>query len=93
MTTGQVSQACKTLAVVKEQIKTLEDQEKKLRNMIVSYLGENDSLMDLDGSIIATFKSAKDGKKLDSELLEKEMPEIYARYQKVVAGSRRFLLK
>ena len=93
VTNAEIAKACQVLAKVKEQLKTLEDQESQLRNLIVSYLGVNDTLMDLDGSVLATFKSAKGSQKFDANALKEEMPEIYARYQKAVEGIRRFLLK
>ena len=93
MTTATVQQAARTLSVVKEQLKTLEEQESKLRNMIVSYMGQNDTLADIDGSILATFKSAKPSRKFDSERFKKENPSLYEMYMNEVQGSRRFLLK
>ena len=59
----------------------------------MSYIGQNDTLIDVDGSVLATFKSAKPSKKFDSETFKKEMPEVYERYSKLVDGSRRFLIK
>lgn len=93
VTTAAVQKAAMALDQVKQNIKALEEQESQLRNLIVSYMGQNDTLADVDGSIIATFKSAKETKKFDSDAFKAEMPEVYARYQKVVSGSRRFLLK
>lgn len=93
VTTAQVQQAVRNLAIVKENLKKLEEQESTLRDAIVSYIGQNDTLIDVDGSVLATFKSAKPSKKFDSDTFKKEMPEVYERYSKVVDGSRRFLIK
>ena len=93
MTTAAVQKAAQILAVVKEQIKTLEGQESQLRNSIVSYMGQNDTLADIDGSILATFKSAKGSKKFNMDRFKQENPSIYEMYLDEVSGSRRFLLK
>lgn len=92
-TTAAVQKAAQILAVVKEQIKTLEGQESQLRNAIVSYMGQNDTLADIDGSILATFKSAKGSKKFNMDRFKQENPSLYEMYLDEVSGSRRFLLK
>lgn len=93
MTTESVQKAANTLAVIKEQIKVLEDQESQLRNMIVSYMGTNDTLADVDGSILATFKTAKGSKKFNMERFKTDNASLYEMYLDEVQGSRRFLLK
>lgn len=93
MTTAEIAKACKILVEAKEQIKRLEQVELEARNAITSYMGQNDTLADLDGSILVTFKSAKGSRKFDMDKFKEEMPEVYERYMKDVAGSRRFLLK
>ena len=93
MTTSSVSKAAQTLVVIKDQIKTLEDQESQLRNAIVSYMGANDTLADIDGSVLATFKSAKAGKKFNMDRFKQDNPSLYEMYLDEVQGSRRFLLK
>ncbi|NDD55328.1 endonuclease, partial [bacterium] len=52
-----------------------------------------DTLLDLDNSVLATFKSAKDSTKFDMDAFKEAMPEVYERFLKPVQGSRRFLLK
>ena len=92
-TTQSVLTAVKTLSVIKEQIKTLEEQESSLRNAIVSYMGANDTLADLDGSVLATFKSAKPSKKFTMDRFKTEYPQIYELFLEEMPGSRRFLIK
>ena len=93
MATQSVQAAVKTLAVIKEQIKTLEEQESTLRNTIVSYMGKNDTLADIDGSVLATFKSAKPSKKFNMDRFKQDYANIYEMYLEETPGSRRFLLK
>ena len=45
------------------------------------------------GQVLATWKQGKDGSRFDKTAFEKENPEMYAKYVKQVAGSRRFSLK
>ena len=97
--TSQVIEAARRLAAIKAEIKRLEGDEqtagteKWLRKMIVNYLGQNDTLLDVDGSVLATWKTSKESKKFDAEKLKEEMPEIYQRFQKTVQGSRPLLIK
>ena len=99
--TSQVAKACAILKEVKERIKILQGKaenpqlgsEEWCKRTIMSYLGQNDTLLDVDGSVLATFKTAKSGKTFDVDALQKEMPEVYKRYLKETTGSRRFLLK
>ena len=56
-------------------------------------MGENDTLADIDGSILATFKSAKGSKKFNMDRFKQDNPSLYEMYIDDVAGSRRFLLK
>ena len=91
--TNHVSLAANSLSVIKEQIKALEDRESELRNMIVSYMQANDTLADIDGSVLATFKSAKASKKFNMDRFKADNPSVYEMYLEETQGSRRFLLK
>ena len=91
--TENIRKASNALVLVKDQIKQLEDRESELRNMIVSYMQANDTLADIDGSVIATFKSAKASKKFNMDRFKTENPGAYEAYLEETQGSRRFLLK
>ena len=99
--TQQVIQACRVLEEIKAQIKKLEGDkedpkpgtEKWCRRLITSYMGQNDTLLDVDGSVLATFKSAKSSKTFNLERFKKEYPQIYELFLEEVQGSRRFLIK
>ena len=61
--------------------------------MIVSYMQANDTLADIDGSVLATFKSAKASKKFNMDRFKTDNPSVYEMYLEETQGSRRFLLK
>jgi len=47
----------------------------------------------VEGSVLATWKSAKISKSFDSKLFQSAMPDIYNKFVMDKQGSRRFLLK
>lgn len=83
-----------SLRVVRGKIIGLEVEEEEIRGKLIITLGDNgDTLIDADGSPLLTYKLANGRKMLDAKALEKEMPEVYAKYLKTAEPSRRFLLK
>jgi hypothetical protein len=61
--------------------------------MIQGYMGEASNLVTLDGSVLATWKSAKPTASFDSKLFQSAMPDIYGKFVMQKQGSRRFLVK
>ena len=88
-----VESACQAFAHVKGQIKQLENTEEQLLTMLQGYMQDNERLLKPDGSVLATWKSAKTGKSFDSKLFQQAMPDIYNKFVMDKQGSRRFLLK
>ena len=78
---------------IKLQIKTLEDQEDMLASRLQGYMAESESLMSVDGRVLATWKSAKSSTKFSATLFKDSMPEVYNKYVVETPGSRRFLVK
>ena len=93
MASRTVEEACRTLQVVKGQIKALEAQESALQTLIQGYMGECNQLATFDGSVLATWKNAKYSERFDSKLFQSAMPEVYEKFVVNVPGSRRFLVK
>ena len=93
MASRTVEEACRTLTIVKGQIKALEAQEAALQTLIQGYMGECNQLATFDGSVLATWKNAKHSERFDSKLFQQAMPETYEKFVVNVAGSRRFLVK
>jgi predicted phage-related endonuclease len=88
-----VEEACTYLRAVKEQIKALEAKEEALQVLVQGYMAQHDTLTGVDGSVLATWKQAKPGKRFDAKLFEQAMPDIYRQFVRETEGSRRFLIK
>lgn len=88
-----VEQAAAILADIKAKIKALEAQEDQLATMLQGYLADSDTLVTVDGRVLATWKSAKPSMKFDSKLFASAMPDVYRQFTVSSPGSRRFLLK
>ena len=74
-----------------EELKAVEERHK---GDVISFLGDlGDTLVDADGTVLATYKLAAGRKTLDQKALQKEYPEIYQNYIRAAEPSRRFLLK
>ena len=93
MASRTVEEACRTLQVVKGQIKALEAQEAALMTLVQGYMQDCNQLATFDGSVLATWKNAKHSERFDSKLFQQAMPETYEKFVVNVAGSRRFLIK
>ena len=93
MASRSVEEACRTLTIVKGQIKALEAQEAALMTLVQGYMQDCNQLATFDGSVLATWKNAKHSEKFDSKLFQQAMPETYEKFVVNVAGSRRFLVK
>jgi len=93
MASRTVEEACRTLSLVKGQIKALEGQKEALETLVQGYMQDCNQLATFDGSVLATWKNAKHSEKFDSKLFQSAMPDIYEQFVVNVAGSRRFLVK
>jgi len=88
-----VEDACQALRQIKNEIKLLEGREEQLQTFVQAHMEQNSSLQAVDGSVLATWKSAKASKKFDPKLFQQSMPDIYEQFVVEVPGSRRFLIK
>jgi len=93
MASRTVEEACRTLAIVKGQIKALEAQEAALTTLVQGYMQDCNQLATFDGSVLATWKNAKHSERFDSKLFQQSMPDVYEKFVVNVPGSRRFLVK
>jgi putative phage-type endonuclease len=90
--TEEVLAACARLKDVKAKIKGLEDEESVLQFEICQLMGEYDTLI-WSGKSLATWKTAKAAKRIDTTRLRQELPEVAEKYSTESEPSRRFLLK
>ncbi len=85
--------AIQRLSEIKLQKDILEKEEDELKGQIMVALGDNDTLVDLQGKALCTWKLSKPTSRFDSKSFEKDYPDLYAQYKKIGEASRRFLLK
>jgi len=81
------------IAEKKAKMKELEEAEDGLKEFIQSWMKEKATVTAFDGSILATWKTAKPSKRFSAELLKSAMPQIYEQFVIEQPGSRRFLIK
>ena len=93
MASQSVEQAISMLRDVKAKIKDLEATEEQLVTMVQGYMGEASNLVTMDGSVLATWKSAKPTQSFDAKLFQSAMPDIHSKFIMEKQGSRRFLVK
>jgi predicted phage-related endonuclease len=90
---AQIETVCNALKDIKARIKDLEEKESEGLTYLQQYLGDKNTLLNVQGEILATWKNAKSSKKFDAKRFQSEMPDLYDRFCSEVPGSRRFLLK
>jgi predicted phage-related endonuclease len=91
--TGAVERAVSVLSEYKAKIRQLEDEAESIELAVRQFMGQNASLVTIDGKTLATWKTAKSSMKFDSKLFQQAMPDIYEKFVVETSGSRRFLLK
>jgi len=91
--TEEIEKAVVFLNMVRSDMKMLEEREEETKKNIMDFMKEADELTDLTGRAIATWRSAKAVKRLDTKALRQQMPEIYNQFLTEGEPSRRFLLK
>jgi len=93
LATADVEVLAAKLYQIKSSRKALEEQEDALQAQICSFLGEKDTLVSADGSVLATWKTAKPSKRFSADAFKSAMPDIYQSFVIEQPGSRRFLVK
>jgi putative phage-type endonuclease len=89
----EVIDALQTLKLIKTRMKALEVDEEQAKTIIMGYMKDRDTLVDLDERILATWKTSKGIRRFDKKSFEVDYPGIYDRYFRESEPSRRFLLK
>ena len=89
----QIERVASALKVIKANIKELEKKEEDFTLALQNHMQTGAELLSADGSILATWKSAKASKRFSADLFRTAMPDIYEKFVIEQAGSRRFLLK
>ena len=74
-------------------MKGMETQKDILEGLIKQSIGDAETLVALEGTTLSSWESAKEALRFDSKAFQKEQPEIYRKYQVIVPGSRRFIIR
>lgn len=82
-----------SLKKVKGDIDILYTNETEIKRIIMEFMGESDTIIDLNGKDLVSWKTANATQRFDVKALQKENPEIYRKYLKNGESSRRFLIK
>ncbi len=80
LATESIADDVRKLAQVKAERKSLEDEEKALAERIRLHMGEHDTLIDLDGKALTTWKYTKPYPKFDKAGVEKDYPGLIDKY-------------
>lgn len=91
--TTETEDAVNDLKHVKEQLATLKAQQAELEDKIKIVMQDGESLLDQYGTVLCTWKTAKDSTKFDEKAFQKDAPKEYEKYLLTKQGSRRFLVK
>ncbi len=84
----------KDLRAVRTEKTSLEAKEEEIKgNLIISLGDRGDTLVDVNGSPLLTYKLGKGRTALDAKALERDDPETYKKYLRTGEATRRFLLK
>jgi putative phage-type endonuclease len=81
------------LKEIKKQKKEIDLKEQECRDKIVSFMKEYDTVVDLGGSVLITYKMTRAGERFDVKSFSKENPETYKEYMQTTAPQRRLLVK
>lgn len=86
--TEAISAAVSELRGIKADMKVLEEKEKTLRNLIVSFMGTNETITGADGKALASYKWQKGRESFNKDKFVLEHPDLYRQYTYVGDGSR-----
>ena len=86
------------LKSIKPQLDELTRQKKEIEDRVKTFMADAETrcmggTKEHNPIVIATWKTAKDSTKFNEKLFAAERPELYAEYQRTMAGSRRFIIK
>lgn len=91
--TNDLIAECAQLREVNDQLKEIKAKKEQLESDIKMAMGDAESIVTSDDSVLATWKSPKPSSKFNGKKLQAERPDIYAQYCTEEQGARRFLLK
>lgn len=91
--TADLEHEVRRLRSIKELIAGLEADAEEAKLAIMAALEDADTLVDVSGKPLVTWKATKPVERFDARALKSNYPEIYAQFTQVGEPLRRFLLK
>jgi putative phage-type endonuclease len=89
---AEVARSVERLKGLQQQMKELDQEMEHLKSLVMSYLGESEELA-VGERVLATWKSTKPVKRLDTQALKAAHPDIAKAFSVEGAPSRRFVVK
>jgi putative phage-type endonuclease len=80
------------LAEIKQRTKELDSIAERAEAILKLAINDSEGL-EIDGELVATWKSSKDSKRFDAKAFAAAHPELHEQFMVETPGSRRFLLK
>jgi hypothetical protein len=77
----------------RSQMKILESVEEETKKEIMEFMAEADTLVNLKGDVLATWKQTKEVTRFNLEFFKTAHKALYDKYLQTTEGARRFLLK
>ncbi len=93
MANEEIQKNIELLQEVKKKLKLVEEEKLTLEGKIKLFMGQNDTLVDQNGKIAATWCAPYESKRFDSNKLKKDNPDMYKDYIKLCKYPRKFSLK
>lgn len=85
--------ALEYLKTCRHNIKEEEKDEESYKALIMSELGEADTLVDSEGKVLLTWKQGKPTRRFNAKAFQVDHPDLYLKYLEDGEPTRRFLLK
>jgi putative phage-type endonuclease len=91
--TQEIEQIVANLRDIRGKMIELEGLEDLQKALLLGFIGEAETLVDLHGKPLATWKQTKPATRFDAATFKADAPDLYAQYLKAGEATRRFLLK
>lgn len=77
---------------LKAEIKAREEEAEQIRDVLVTTMGDAE-IITFGDSVAASFRTAKTGRRFDTEMFKVKHPKLFKKYSTEVPGGRRFLVR
>lgn len=91
--TEEIEDRLEELKRARRFITTYEEQETQLKKIIMEFMKENDTLLNLEGNPLVTWKTGKEVTRFDMATFKANHKDLYEKYLQTGEPIRRFLVK